>query len=190
VALIFVPDLGSVFCSLRWRHVRDEPSISRLSKINSEILKDIRYLVDPISFNPSPDEILDDIRRAVPHNSYHYCFLINDGIRLLRKHVPSHSRIVVMNYTNPFSFPLGLPGSKGDRLDWLYGQTFNNSLYPSPQEVFKEASLIMIRTGKFNRPYEMMRIYFPYVEKKLRKIDESDLWILYGENNSSGLVMH
>jgi hypothetical protein len=179
VLLIFLPDLGSVLYALRWRHICNDPKISELSRIDSETMKDMCYLVNPIRFIPQ-NELLDEMKRGLPENPFHYSLLLNDGIRLLKKHTTKNSRISVMDYCNIFSFPLGLPSPRGDRLDWVYGQTFNESIFLSPQEVFKEANLIMIRAIRLIYPDEKTKIYFPYVQNNFKKIDESTLWILYG----------
>jgi hypothetical protein len=171
VALILLPDLGSIANSLEKRKLCNYSAHS-LETINSKTLKDMHLLESPLKFK----------RKGLPENFFPSATdVLNDGIGLLRKHATKESRILTIAHHNPFPFALGLPPPKGGLIVWHYERTFSESMSPPPETVFKEVNLIMINAEDLDPPSPMVRMYFPYIQREFKRIDESDHWILYGK---------
>jgi hypothetical protein len=170
IALIFLPDLGSVANSLKKRNLCHHSAHSIESVIDSNSLKDLNFLKIPSTLK----------KKGSPEKLYPSAtMLLNDGIRLLKKYSTKKSRIFTMAYHNPFPFALGLPAPRGGMLVWHYERSYSDYKHPPPELLFKEANLIMIKAESLNPPSPMIRIYFPYIQREFKRIDESDYWILY-----------
>lgn len=68
---------------------------------------------------------------------------INDGLRLLRRHVGKNDQIVVLALTDPFSFALGLVPPEDVPLWWDLNYSFNESVHPSPERLFGNADFVV-----------------------------------------------
>jgi len=114
--------------------------------------------------------------------SYQYACWVNDGLAMLQRHVHGDSRVFVVDWVNPFSFALGLPGPRGDALYWHAGRVFDEKHFPPPERVFREVTLVMVP----KRPLQpastrtLERVYGHVLRSRFERIDESRLWTLYG----------
>lgn len=69
---------------------------------------------------------------------------INDGCRLLNSFSSSTDKILVMDFTNPFSFALQRPSPRGDSVWWDDGINFSRKSHPSATEVFHDVDIVMV----------------------------------------------
>jgi hypothetical protein len=106
---------------------------------------------------------------------------INDGIGLLRRHVTAQSRVVALDFSNPFPFALGLPPARGGSTSWLVGGSFSKTIHPSAPAALGNADLVMIPRYERNAlTVTMLReIYATYLSENFRPLDRTELWDLY-----------
>jgi len=106
---------------------------------------------------------------------------INDGMRLLRKYVTQRSRIMTMDFSNPFPFALELPPTQGGATCWLVEASFSKAAHPGPEAAFGDANLIMIPSYErnANTVAALKAIYGDYLRRNYRLIDRTEIWELY-----------
>jgi hypothetical protein len=115
-----------------------------------------------------------------------YPAMINDGLRLLRPYVVKDSRILALDFANPFSFALELPPPTGDALWWHYRHTFNEESFPEATKVFRDVNLVIIpkesEEGSHASEY-LQKIYGNYLQKNFQEQDNSQFWTLWTKVN-------
>jgi len=118
----------------------------------------------------------------VVEKSSDYPPMINDGLSLLRPHISKDSRILAMDFANPFSFALELTPPKGDALWWHYNHTFNQQSFPKAEKVFQEVNLVIIpkqsKEGS-SAAEHMQAIYGDYLNQHFQEQDNSQFWTLW-----------
>lgn len=104
-----------------------------------------------------------------------YPLVVNDGLRLLKKHIVPGNKLVTLSYSNPFDFLLGLQPASGGSLCWHEGGTLTYSNHPQADRVFSNADLIVVdkQLGGLFWP-----TYGDYINKRFVLVEKSDYWIL------------
>jgi hypothetical protein len=146
-------------------------------------LRDMRI---PLPFYMTPESIGKALQagtlmwRGNAGDAYPYVVWVNDGLSLLRPHISPDSHVVVLEFSNPFSFALGLTPPKGDTFVWHYGRDYDESHFLAPQRVFRDATHVMIPKAPRTLETETLsRIYAPILAAEFRRVGESGLWALY-----------
>jgi hypothetical protein len=110
-----------------------------------------------------------------------YVEYVNEGCNLLQLHRQPHDTVLSLNFTNPFSFALGMkPPSQGTT--WLqYGTDFDDVHGPAPERIFGDASLVMLPKifSDGTLPDTVPRIYGPFLKQHYALAAESPNWWLY-----------
>jgi hypothetical protein len=150
-----------------------------------------------VRIDPPPRELTTDAVRGglragaatwrEEEEAYPYVLWFNDGAALLRAHVSSRSRVLVLDLSNPFSFGLGLTPPRGDALFWHYQRDFDSVHYPAASRVFREVTHVMVPKAPVHRSatVALQRIYAPVLARDFRLAAESELWILYERRTGS-----
>jgi hypothetical protein len=117
--------------------------------------------------------------------AYPYVLWFNDGARLLRRHVTPDSRVFVMDFSNPFSFALGLRPPRGGALVWHYERDFDAAHFPPADRVFSDVTFVMIPKCPVQRAatVTMRKIYGSALAASFVPIDETPLWELWGRQS-------
>lgn len=184
VGSIFLADAGSVAYSAGWK-ARYASGVPASAHIQSDAMKDLLFppadgregqgqerLVASILGRPADD----------PHfSSQQYAAWVNDGLALLRRHVTDSSRVLSLDWINPFPFALGLPSPRGDALCWAVGLLQSADHHPDAQEVLGDATFVMDpKRSIAPLTYEFKKDYLgPELSKGFERVDQSELWILY-----------
>lgn len=108
-----------------------------------------------------------------------YPHQVNDGLELLRKHISKNSKIVAIDFSNPFPFALELPPPDG-------GASVNDNHHLEPEKMFKGANIVMIAKDSDNhKTVDRLRKYYDkYLEQNFTLIDSSKSWELLKRKNS------
>lgn len=118
----------------------------------------------------------------VVEESSDYPLMINDGLNLLRPHISKDSRILALDFANPFTFALNLPPQDGDALWWHYHHTFDQKSFPEAERVFREVNLVIIPKqsdeGSSASKY-LQEIYGDYLHQHFREQGNSQFWTLW-----------
>jgi hypothetical protein len=118
----------------------------------------------------------------VIEDSSNYPVMINDGLSLLRPYISKDSRILALDFANPFSFALELPAPKGDALWWHYHHTFSEASFPEAIKTFRDVNLVIIPKqsdeGSSASKY-MKEIYGDYLQKNFQEQNNSQFWTLW-----------
>ena len=89
------------------------------------------------SVRAAPHFQAQTLRQFVPVNDdVRYTYIINDGFRLLKLYRKPGERVMSLDFTNPFSFGLGIPPAPGGSTNLQFGGTFNAKHYVSPEKLF------------------------------------------------------
>jgi hypothetical protein len=126
-----------------------------------------------------PSKTLSDL--IVTGEASEYPKTIDDGLRLLRRHLSADNRVLALDFANPFSFALELPPPKGDALWWHANYTFSKEFFPEPERVFEEVDRVIIPKSSSEGSFAsmaMQEIYGDYLSKHFNKKDESQFWTL------------
>lgn len=117
---------------------------------------------------------------------------INDGLRLLRRHVSYDSRIFTMAFANPFPFALQLPPPKGSALWWDLNFSVSGNELPSPQAVFEDVDIVIVPRLRASDDgccsetiRRMLETYDPYLDQHFPEVHRSDYWILRQRKNGT-----
>ncbi len=115
-----------------------------------------------------------------------YVEYINEGCDLLNQHRQAQDSVLALNFTNPFSFGLGMKPSSGGTTWLQYGTNFDDA-GPSPEKIFGEASLVMLPKLFSDKtlPDTVPRLYGPFLKKHYTLAAESLNWWLYRRNAGS-----
>ncbi len=125
---------------------------------------------------------LDALRAGVNSGgAYPYVPWFNSGAALLRDRLPAHPRVLVLDFSNPFSFALGLTPPRGDGLVWHYSRTFDLKHHPDSSRVFGTVTDVMIPKTpmQWMATKRLQQIYAPVLARDFEKAAENDLWIRY-----------
>jgi hypothetical protein len=106
----------------------------------------------------------------------YYEKLVN-GVEILRKNAVNSGRLTTIDFTDPFSFALGLPPAKGGIINWSWGMTLNERSHPSAERVFNDATYILLPNDvEFESEFS---IYKAYLNRSYHKIAGSHYWVLW-----------
>ncbi len=110
-----------------------------------------------------------------------YAAKVNAGLALLEPHVEPRSRILVMDFANPFSLALSQPSPRGDAPWWQMGTSFSARTYLPAAEVFREVTLVMYPKCPEDdaTAATMMSVYRGYLGQHFAPRGENGAWVLY-----------
>lgn len=132
-----------------------------------------------------------------PHSSFHadvlagfrtfersYVDLVNDGLSLVNQHRRPDDTVMSLDFSNPFSYALGMRPAPGGATTLHYRGNFNDSHHPAPERLFGQASLVMVPVAPSEKGLllSVPRIYGPYLAAHFHLIGESPGWRLYRHN--------
>jgi hypothetical protein len=117
----------------------------------------------------------------------HYAQKVNDGTKLIVDRAaatgtrPEDARIVVLDFSNPFTFALHAPPPRGTELWWHLGATFNETHAPRADEVFGDVDVVMVPKCAEEPPTRdaLLRMYKDTLDGSFEKDGETQLWILF-----------
>ena len=177
-----VPDFISVPYALVWKKLRSA-DVPPDAKFESRLLQGM--FCPPCSIDPAnPSELRPALETAhgfLRGSPMEYAIVVNDGLRLLKKHVNQDSRIYTLDYINPFPVALNLQPPKGSPWAWHYGRFVNEKCHPPASVVFGEVTHLMVSKSPkdSDASAHMHRIFDDYIKKNFVLLDESAMWSLY-----------
>jgi hypothetical protein len=113
-----------------------------------------------------------------------YVDSVNDGLTLLKQHRRPGDTVMSLDFSNPFSYALGMRPAFGGATTLHYRGNFNDAHHPSPELLFGHASLVMMPLAPTEEGLRLSvpRIYGPYLSDQFHLIGESRDWRLYRHN--------
>jgi hypothetical protein len=110
-----------------------------------------------------------------------YIEFVDDGVRLLEQHRRPGDTVMAMDFSNPFSFALGMSPARGGSTGFQFNTNFDDRHHASAEWLFGGATLIMDPITATNGSLweSMPRIFGPYIAANYHLIAESDQWRLY-----------
>ncbi|MBV9404381.1 MAG: hypothetical protein JO211_03485 [Acidobacteriaceae bacterium] len=135
------------------------------------------------------------LRNFVPiDDEQFYTNFVNDGIALLRKHVVPGETVMSLDFSNPFSFGLGLKPAEGGTTVLAYETTFDDWHRQSPERLFGSADLVMVpqpwHFSDGTLTFSIPRLYGPYLESHFSLIGQSEHWRLYRRLPQNRPLLH
>lgn len=109
-----------------------------------------------------------------------YVEFVNEGCEMIDRYRGPGDTVASLDFTNPFSFGLGMKPPLGGTTWLQYGTDFDE-FGPSPERVFQGASLVMLPKvfSDPTLPATVPRIYEPYLKQHYTVAAESLNWRLY-----------
>jgi hypothetical protein len=109
-----------------------------------------------------------------------YFEYVNEGYDLLNQHRRARDTVASLDFTNPFSFGLGMKPPSGGTTWLQYGTNFDDA-GPSPERVFGDASLVMLPKLFSDKTLadSVPRLYGPFLKQHYALEAESLNWSLY-----------
>jgi hypothetical protein len=151
-----------------------------LGSITSAVLSNKLKLTTLAQSQQLHSKTMSDL--LVVENSSDYPLMINDGLDLISPYRSKDSRVLALDFANPFSFALELLPPTGDALWWHYHHTFSQESFPEAEKVFRDVNLVIIpkqsNEGSSASKY-MQEIYGDYLHKNFQKQNESKFWTLW-----------
>jgi hypothetical protein len=91
-----------------------------------------------------------------------------------------------LDFTNPFSYSLGIKPAPGGTTVLQYHTTFSDRFRPSASFLFGSAHLVALPKKFSDGSLDVMieRFYGPYLRAHFREIGESEGWRLFYRTNS------
>ena len=113
-----------------------------------------------------------------------YVDLVNDGLSLVSRYRRPSDTVMSLDFSNPFSYALGMRPAPGGATTLHYRGNFNDSHHPAPQRLFGQASLVMVPVVPSEKGLllSVPRIYGPYLEEHFHLVGGSPGWRLYRHN--------
>jgi hypothetical protein len=113
-----------------------------------------------------------------------YVDLVNDGLRLVNRHRRSGDTIMSLDFSNPFSYALGMAPAPGGATTLHYRGNFSDQSHPAPEFLFGRASLVIVPVVPTDKGLakSVPRIYGPYLAAHFQLIGQSAGWRLYRHN--------
>lgn len=117
-----------------------------------------------------------------------YAHFVNDGLGLIRKHSGPHDSVVVLDYTNPFSYALVRPPARGGSPFWDENTNYSEKSMPGSDKLIGDAAVVMIpidagRRGQAASPM-LEKVCRSVLEKNFRLAGETALWRMYVRTSS------
>jgi hypothetical protein len=109
-----------------------------------------------------------------------YFEYVNEGFDLLNQHRRARDTVMSLDFTNPFSFGLGMKPPSGGATWLQYGTNFDDA-GPPPERVFGDASLAMLPKLFSDKTLTdtVPRLYGPFLKQHYAMEGESLNWSLY-----------
>ena len=123
---------------------------------------------------------------SVKAPEYAYQTFVDDGLKLLRQNQKPDDTVMSLDFTNPFSFQLGMKPAPGGTTALQFQTTFSDAHRPSAERLFGSAKLVMV-PKKFSDgtlQESIPRLYGPYLNSHFKLVAESAQWRLYRVSNS------
>ena len=183
VGSIFLADAGSVAYSAGWKALSASKMPSS-GRVQSASMKDLLFPPRRLEDTGQQAVVAAILRRPADEpylTPQQYAAWLNDGLALLRRHVTDSSRVLSLDWFNPFPFALDLPSPRGDSIAWHLGLLVSPSHHPDPKRVLGDATFVMDPKRPI-APYTYgfkKGILKPGLAAAFKKVDESALWILY-----------
>ena len=183
VGSIFLADAESVAYSAGWKALSASKMPSS-GRVQSASMKDLLFPPRRLEDTGQQAVVAAILRRPADEpylTPQQYAAWLNDGLALLRRHVTDSSRVLSLDWFNPFPFALDLPSPRGDSIAWHLGLLVSPSHHPDPKRVLGDATFVMDPKRPI-APYTYgfkKGILKPGLAAGFEKVDESDLWILY-----------
>ena len=113
-----------------------------------------------------------------------YLDFVNDGLTLADTYRRPGETIMSLDFTNFFSYGLGLPPAKGGATFLHQNSDLNESHHPTPEWLLGNACLVMEPKAASEPALEVItdRIYGPYLHTHFHFIGESPQWRMYRKN--------
>ncbi len=167
-----VRDLGSLAYAAAWNGLA-RPGFNRAGQIEAVGFCD--FIVPPWTTSGVLNEGI---------SAAEYPAKINDGLRLLRRHANESSHVMAMDFSNPFTYALGLTPPKGDALFWAIGYSFNPKWFPEAERTFRDVTIVMVprvpsTVGEAPTSQFMMAIYGDYLKAHFEKAEETQYWAIW-----------
>ncbi len=110
-----------------------------------------------------------------------YAEMVNDGVPLVEKFRRPKDTLMSLDFTNPYSYGLGMPPAHGGTPVFQFGTTFNDRFRPSPEFLMGSADLVAVPKKASDPTLDdnVPRIYGPYLQSHYHEIGESRDWRLY-----------
>jgi hypothetical protein len=110
-----------------------------------------------------------------------YVEFLNDGFALLEQHRRNGETVMSLDFSNPFSYALGIPPAPGGAITLHYATNVTEAHHPPAEALFGQADLVMSpkRSKEPRLRAGIDGIYRPYLESHFHLIGESGGWQLY-----------
>jgi hypothetical protein len=114
-----------------------------------------------------------------------YAHDLEDGFRLLNSNRRASEHVMSLDFSNPFSFGLGIPPAEGGATSLLYASTFDETHRLSPERLFGSSELVMVPRvfSDGSLTFSIPKIYGPYLAAHYQVAAESESWRLYRRSN-------
>jgi len=109
---------------------------------------------------------------------------VNDGLTLVDQYRLPDDTIMSLDFSNPFSYALGMKPAPGGAITLHYGVNFSEARHPSAERLFGEARLVIIpkKPSEQGLRLGIPLVYGPYLKAHFHLIGESPGWRLYRHN--------
>jgi hypothetical protein len=166
LAISIGTDVGSLGSGLVNKRLAERPSVAQF---------EAPRLAGFSSLEVTPAEV------AIPLN---YVHMLNDGVRLLQQHRRPEETVISVDFSNAFSFTLGIRPPVGGVEGLHYGMGFDERHHLSGERLFGNANLVMWpkRFSGGNLSEIVPKLYGPYVANHFSLVAESPRWRLYRRN--------
>ena len=113
-----------------------------------------------------------------------YVNLVNDGLTLVKKFRRPGDTIMSLDFTNPYSYGLGMKPAHGGTTVFQFGTTFSDESRPEPEFLFGAADLVAVPLKASDPTLDdnVPRIYGPYLKSHFHVVGETEYWELYRRN--------
>lgn len=110
-----------------------------------------------------------------------YQAYVDDGLELLRHNRKPDDTVMSLDFTNPFSFALGMKPARGGTTALQFQTTFGEAHRPSAEWLFGSAKLVIVPKTFSDGSLQdsIPRLYGPYLNSHFKLVAESAQWRLY-----------
>jgi hypothetical protein len=119
-------------------------------------------------------------------DDFSYGEFVNDGLALVNRYRRPGDTVMSLDFTNPFSYSLGIKPASGGATVLQYQTTFSDRFRPSARFLFGSADLVALPKRFSDGSLDVMieRFYGSYLRAHFREIGESEGWRLFHRTNS------
>jgi hypothetical protein len=122
-------------------------------------------------------------------NGRFYTNRVNDGLALIKKHSGSRDSVVVLGFTNPFSYALLRPPARGGSPFWGMNNNYSDQSIPDSGKLIGNAAVVMIPkdTGLYRESAAPLleQECKPVLDKNFRLAGETNIWRMYVRTSTS-----